>query len=175
MNYKSSQALGEAFRETVEIAMDEVYDRLLKHLLVLIERDVYEGVDNDPEFYERTYDLMNPQNWEIRKWKYRGQIHRDLYFKGENLSKPNARTISYTYEGQDIFHDPSNYIHGNPFRTLKSETFLEILNNDRPQGKAFGFPQVKRKPFWDDFTTYCDRYYYRLLKNALQRRGMVIQ
>lgn len=170
-SYRSALSMSNAVRETVEVVMDEVYERFLNHLFEIIERDVY--LAYEPEFYERTYDLMNPQNWEIKKWKYGDQIKREIYFKGQNLTSPSDGDA----------HNPMYWIHGhgessngNVKRSpLDAQTFLEILNNERPQGdNGFGFAHPKRKPFWDDFEKYCDDYYTRLMRNALQRHGFIV-
>lgn len=50
-----------------------------------------------------------------------------------------------------------------------------MLNNEIDQGDAFGFPYVKRKPFWDDFIKYCNRYYNQMFISACRRNGLKIK
>lgn len=162
--YRSAQAMNNAMRATVESAMNDVYERLLNRLIFLIQRDVYSAYS--PEFYERTEDLLDRNNWEIKKWKRGDNVYREIIFKNEGLSNP-------MFNGDT--HDPAAYIHGNYVKSFtKSNVFLRMLNNEIPQGNAFNFPRVDRRPFWDDFMDYCDRYYRTLLMNACRRRGFTI-
>lgn len=151
----------------IELVMDEVYEKLLDKLLEIIKKDVYEAYE--PEFYERTEDLLNPKNWGVKRTKRKGKTYRTLFYKGEQFTEVNMNA--------DI-HSPDAYIHGNYlYGAFEQKSFLAMLNGKTKDygDNPFNFPQINRKPFWDDFLLYCDRQYKRLFNNACKRYGIPIK
>lgn len=160
--FKTRVDLENELNSRVKTALDETYDFLLDKLMEIIERDIY----SVPEgyFYIRTEDLLNKDNWEIKHYQYAGKYYFKLSFKDDNLTPPQ--------HNGDI-HSPLSYIHGNYLDgVLPPQVFLKILNNELPQGKAFNFPYVERKPFWDDFINYCDKNFSKLFAIRCKRNGI---
>lgn len=102
-------------------AMEEVYNKLLDHLLEIIKRDVYGAWK--PKFYVRAGDLLKRENWEIKinrgRGKYRGRLYGQIYFKGEALTRPHG------FGEGTALNAPSKFIHGNPVEDFEPVNFLK--------------------------------------------------
>lgn len=161
--FKSRTELENELRKDMELVINDLNNFLLNKLMEFIKRDVYDAYT--PIFYERTEDLLNKKNWEVRLKKYSGRLITTIYFKDECLTP-------FLYSEDDLYN-PKRYIHGNDiFGQLTSDAFLKIINGDVKQGNFMNFAKVDRKPFWDDFLTYCDKYLDRLFANRCKKYGV---
>lgn len=170
--FKNTVELDGYIRGKMEDAMDEVYDHLIDKLIEFIEKDVYNNTP-DPKFYVRQGTFLDKDNWIVKtskgRGKYANRITRDIEFQ------PNH--YLYYNDTEEAHGDPSAFIHGNKwYGAFDPEDLLKVLN-DRASGygdNPFNFPEIHRRPFWDDFQVYAYKWYPVLFKNACKRNGITL-
>lgn len=144
-------------RKALELTYAELFEKLKEY----IEKDVYDDSNitkvpnpqNDGWYKNvvgRTYDMLDA--FRYNTYRYNKE------WKGRIEFVPSEITI-----------DSNNpFIHNNLYPT----TFLKILNEEVKQGEAFGFPDVQRKPFWDDFMNYANENSDRIFSKYLLKFGI---
>lgn len=173
-SFKTQTELEGYLKNKMEDAMDEAYEKLRKHLVKIIKKDIYDSYD--PKFYFRGITdewLADEDNWIIERKRGTKYITRELTLDESAYMQPDEDYIFRT-DGMNFSTRP--FIHGHPNKsggvdTFDLDKFLNMLNGGT-SGNAFNFPMITRQPFWDDFLTYAKRYYPILFKNACKRNGI---
>lgn len=113
--------------------MQELYMKLKDY----IRSDVYDAYN--PIWYERTDNLLN--NW----------IVSDPVIIGTSVSS-SISLDSLEYNDENWWHGNSNIDNS----ILDPSEFVNIIN-DGLGSTNFGFPNIGKRPFWDDFKNYVEK------------------
>lgn len=105
------------------IPMEKAMERIRRELIELIEENVYDAYN--PEWYERTYDLLKEENWKIYKpWIVGKAVYSNLVYNKE------------------LTHNDELWQHGNSEygSQIEVSTLLDLLTDKVESGDIFYTP-----------------------------------
>lgn len=135
-----------------EEALNNTMDILLDKLRDYIMADVYDSYN--PTFYDRTNNFLD--SWDKTKTQLKNDIVEAEIFQNVNMLVFNSQKFQH---GSDEWVESWN--------SNKNE--LAHIINDGAIGEAFGFPQLGERPFWSNFTQYCEREFENIFQTELKK------
>ena len=145
--------LESVLNEYVRIGLESASERAIDKLLEFINEDVYSN--SSSEWYERTYDLLDRDNWEA-------QIHKGI--KGYTLDIHPVEN-GFTHNTSGLQHTNST---GND---IGIEQLVGILNDpmsmnfDIHLSWWYDYP----KPFWDDFVDWFHNNFTEIIYEEIEK------
>ena len=145
---------------TLDIAIKNVLDRAIDRLLEFIENDVYSRRESD--WYERTYDLLNRNNWRAKIDHRYNLITVNIHFNESGLSHDSSRGVLQ---------------HGTAGNELDFNGLAEILNNPSVMNfdcNLSNWGTYPRGSFWDDFEEWFRNNFGDMIAEESARLGLNI-
>lgn len=135
--FRSLEEINQYLTKETKVALEETLMALIPKLRYFIDEDIYWAYH--PTFYKRT------------RWlKRRNDVIEHYISNLQGKLRGGVRIVDKIYNSVS---DRSKFQHGNPYSDLSAENFLEILNDENFDClfNPFGFPSLRRRPFWNDY------------------------
>lgn len=153
----SPQELQNEMAKTVENAIDATMEIALNKLLEYIEQDVYSYPDTWVNGWSgddgRTGDFLD--TWDRTNAIRKGNVVESEISQIRDLEWNPPFSHGSIVEGEAISLENLNYILNNGLRNT-----------------GIGFPEMKPRPFWDDFTNWCNANLTKIFVAECAKLGM---
>ena len=161
--FRSLEEIKQYLTVETKVALEDTLKAMIPKLRYFIDECVYWAYH--PVWYKRT------------RWlKRRSDVIEHYISTLQGRLNGGIRISNKIYNSVS---DRKKFQHGNPYRPLSAESFLEILNGEDDVDwlfNPFGFPMIQRESFWEKFLEWAkndDRESYdKLFIKYCKRRGI---
>lgn len=146
--FRSLEEINQYLTKETQVALEETLKAMIPKLRYFIDEDVYRAYH--PTFYKRS------------RWlKRRNDVIEHYISNLQHKLRGGIRIVGTRFNDNDV-SNREKFQHGSAYKTKKSgklntysvlttEQFLNILTEGSDSFNPFGFPNVKRRNFWEDF------------------------
>ena len=165
LKFNNLAEINQYLTNETKIALEETLQAMIPKLRFFIDEDIYRAYH--PTFYKRT------------RWlKRRNDVIEHYISNLQHKLRGGIRIVGTIF---DSVSDREKFQHGSAYRTksgslhtynvLSAEQFLEILTEGAEGFNPFGFPNIKRRNFWEDFLDWAkDNYVDIFLKKCKKHK-----
>lgn len=174
-NITSEKELKIAINKLMKAIQEKTLEEMKSKLYEFIDEEVYSkhalGAEPQDSFYERTYDLLRDDIFEIERLYVKGDIIRGSI--GINQRAVLTSKMAWQHSSpmkSDQKDSEGNYkaMFGDK---LTVDAYVKIINNGVSAEHSI-FGEIQPRPFWDEFLKWANENYARIFRENCRYAGI---